>query len=112
MPRSTVPRWSGKPRCGQRSSTAYAHSPSHNTQTGCVPNLVSRRPVLWRSSTVPASIRMGVFYDARRSLTRTFLLFLHRRVKYRAMVDVAPTPGLDTQGGSRRAILVDLKKQG
>src|SRR5207253_8715935 len=49
-------RCKGKPRWGQRSSTAYAASPSHSTQTGWVPSLVNSRPVLRRSSSDPASI--------------------------------------------------------
>ena len=33
MPSQTVPRWSGKPMCGQRLSTACTSSPSANRQT-------------------------------------------------------------------------------
>ena len=45
-PASTVPWWSGKPRCGQRSSIAYAASSCQNTTTGSEPTFVRSWPVV------------------------------------------------------------------
>ncbi len=60
-PFSTVPRWRGKPICGQRSSTANASPSAQNTQTGCEPTLPARQPFACRSSVVPILARCGSF---------------------------------------------------
>ena len=59
-PLSTVPRWSGKPMWGQRSSRAKGAPSLQKTQTGWLPALPVRHPPRWRSASVPIVTRSSI----------------------------------------------------
>ncbi len=59
-PFSTVPRWSGKPMCGQRSSTAYASPSLKKTHTGVEPTLPVRHPLALSSWNFPTRLRRAL----------------------------------------------------